>query len=45
MSYIVISAFSLFAGFVAGVLVMRKHGARAAELEAKGRDLVDEFKK
>lgn len=45
MSYIVISALSLIAGFVAGALVMRKHHARAAELEAKGRDIVDAFKK
>ena len=45
MSYIIIAALSLLAGFIAGVLVMRKHHAKAAELEAKGRSIVDEFNK
>ena len=45
MSYIVIAALSLIAGFVAGALVFRKHAAKAAELEAKGRSIVDTFKK
>lgn len=44
MSYIVISALSLIAGFVAGVLVMRKHSAKASELEAKGKAALDALK-
>lgn len=44
MSYIVISALSLIAGFVAGALVFRKHAAKASELEAKGRAALDALK-
>ena len=45
MSYIVISALSLIAGFVAGALVFRKHAAKAGELEAKAKSIADTFKK
>lgn len=45
MSYIIVSALSLLAGFVAGALVFRKHAAKAAELEAKGREIYGSFKK
>lgn len=45
MSYIIVSALSLAAGFVAGALVFRKHAAKAAELEAKARSAVDTFTK
>ena len=45
MSYIIVSALSLLAGFAAGALVMRKHHAKAAELEAKGREIYGSFKK
>ena len=44
MSYIVISALSLIAGFVAGALVFRKNAAKASELEAKGRAALDAIK-
>lgn len=45
MSYIVIAALSLVAGFVAGALVFRRHAGKAAELEAKARSIADTFKK
>lgn len=44
MSYIIVSALSLLAGFVAGALVFRKHAAKASELEAKGRTIIDSLK-
>jgi hypothetical protein len=44
MSYIIISALSLIAGFVAGALVFRKHAAKASELEAKGKAALDALK-
>ena len=44
MSYIIVSALSLLAGFAAGALVMRKHHAKASELEAKGRTIIDSLK-
>jgi F0F1-type ATP synthase assembly protein I len=33
----------LLVGFVAGVLVFRKHAAKAAALEVKAKSLADEF--
>jgi hypothetical protein len=44
MSYIIVSALSLIAGFVAGALVFRKHAAKASELEAKGKSILDVLK-
>ena len=35
---------ALLVGFVAGVLVMRKHKAKADSLEAKGRQALDALK-
>jgi type II secretory pathway pseudopilin PulG len=35
---------SFLAGLTTGVLVMRKHSARASELEAKGRAALDALK-
>jgi len=36
---------ALALGFVAGLLVMRKHRASADSIEAKGRNLLDALKK
>ncbi len=35
---------SLIVGFIAGALVMRKHGAKASELEQKGKSILDALK-
>jgi hypothetical protein len=35
---------SLLVGFVAGALVFRKHAAKASELEAKGKSILDALK-
>ena len=35
---------ALLVGFVAGALVFRKHAAKASELEAKGKSLLDVLK-
>jgi len=35
---------ALLVGFVAGVLVMRKHKAKADTLEAKGKSILDALK-
>ena len=35
---------ALLVGFVAGVLVMRKHKAKADSIEAKGKTLLDALK-
>jgi F0F1-type ATP synthase assembly protein I len=35
---------ALLVGFIAGVLVMRKHKAKADTLEAKGRQALDALK-
>ena len=35
---------ALLVGFVAGALVFRRHASRAAELEAKGKSLLDVLK-
>ncbi len=35
---------SFLAGLITGVLVMRKHGAKASELEAKGKAALDALK-
>jgi hypothetical protein len=34
----------LLVGFIAGALVFRKHAAKASELEAKGKSLLDILK-
>lgn len=39
-----ISIIAFFAGFVVGLLVMRKHKARVSELEAKGKAALDALK-
>jgi hypothetical protein len=40
----IIAILSFLAGLVTGALVFRKHAARASELEAKGRSLIDVLK-
>jgi hypothetical protein len=35
---------ALLVGFVAGALVFRKHSAKASELEAKGKSILDALK-
>ena len=40
----VIYLFFIALGFVAGLLVMRKHRASAESIEAKGRSLLDSLK-
>jgi len=35
---------ALLAGFVAGALVFRKHAAKAADLEQKGKSILDALK-
>jgi len=35
---------ALLVGFIAGALVMRKHKAKASELEAKGKAALDALK-
>ncbi len=35
---------ALLVGFVAGALVFRKHASKAADLEAKGKSLLDILK-
>jgi F0F1-type ATP synthase assembly protein I len=35
---------SLVVGFIAGALVFRKHAAKATELEAKGKSILDVLK-
>ena len=35
---------SLIVGFIAGALVFRKHAAKATELEAKGKTILDVLK-
>lgn len=35
---------ALVVGFVAGALVFRKHAAKASELEAKGKSILDALK-
>ena len=40
----IIAIIALLVGFVAGALVFRKHAAKASELEAKGKSLLDVLK-
>jgi type II secretory pathway pseudopilin PulG len=40
----ILAILSFIAGLVTGLLVMRKHSARASELEAKGRAALDALK-
>ena len=35
---------AILVGFVAGALVFRKHAAKASELEAKGKSILDALK-
>jgi F0F1-type ATP synthase assembly protein I len=35
---------ALLIGFVAGALVFRKHAAKAADIEAKGKSILDALK-
>jgi F0F1-type ATP synthase assembly protein I len=35
---------ALLVGFIAGALVFRKHAAKASELEAKGKSILDALK-
>jgi uncharacterized protein YneF (UPF0154 family) len=35
---------SFIAGLITGLLVMRKHSAKASELEAKGKSILDALK-
>jgi uncharacterized membrane-anchored protein YhcB (DUF1043 family) len=35
---------ALVVGFIAGALVFRKHAAKASELEAKGKSILDALK-
>ena len=35
---------ALLVGFVAGALVFRRHAAKASELEAKGKSILDALK-
>lgn len=44
MLYIISITLSLLAGFVAGLLVARKHGERLKASEAEGRKLLDALK-
>jgi hypothetical protein len=39
-----IAILSLTAGLITGLLVMRKHSAKASELEAKGKAALDALK-
>jgi type II secretory pathway pseudopilin PulG len=40
----ILAILSFLAGLITGVLVMRKHGAKASELEAKGKAALDALK-
>jgi uncharacterized membrane-anchored protein YhcB (DUF1043 family) len=40
----IIAILSFLVGFVAGALVMRKHKAKAADLEQKGKSILDALK-
>ena len=44
MLYIISITLSLLGGFVAGLLVARKHGERLKASEAEGRKLLDALK-
>lgn len=44
MITLLLIAASLLAGFVAGALVFRKHAAKAASLEEKGKAALDALK-
>ena len=35
---------ALLVGFIAGALIFRKHAAKASELEAKGKSILDALK-
>ena len=40
----ILAILSFLAGFVAGAIVFRKHAAKASELEAKGKSILDALK-
>jgi hypothetical protein len=44
MTYLICIAIGFAAGLVTGLLVMRKHAAKASELEAKGKAALDALK-
>jgi uncharacterized protein YneF (UPF0154 family) len=44
MTTLILIAVSLVVGFIAGALVFRKHAAKATELEAKSRTILDVLK-
>jgi uncharacterized protein YneF (UPF0154 family) len=44
MTTLILIAVSLVVGFIAGALVFRKHAAKANELEAKGKTILDVLK-
>jgi uncharacterized protein YneF (UPF0154 family) len=44
MTTLLLIAASLVLGFIAGALVFRKHAAKATELEAKGKSILDVLK-
>jgi uncharacterized membrane-anchored protein YhcB (DUF1043 family) len=44
MTYLICIAIGFVAGLVTGLLVMRKHSAKASELEAKGKAALDALK-
>ena len=44
MTYLICIAIGFIAGLITGLLVMRKHSAKAASLENKGRTILDVLK-
>jgi hypothetical protein len=44
MSYLILFVTGLLIGFVAGLLVYRKHSERLKSTEAKGKSIVDALK-
>ena len=44
MTTLILIAVSLVVGLIAGALVFRKHAAKATELEAKGKTILDVLK-
>ncbi len=44
ITHLVALIVALIVGFVAGALVFRKHASKAADLEAKGKSILDALK-
>ena len=44
LNHMILAILSFIAGLVTGLLVMRKHAAKASELEAKGKAALDALK-